>query len=68
MLNLDIAQRHTDLPQLGTTLWHCTRCDAFVSIHSNHAFEQAFCPACSTVALEFCGRLNCIPGILFDDA
>lgn len=68
MLNLDIANQYSGLPQLGTTLWHCQRCDAFISIHSARAFDEAFCPACAAVPLEFCGRLNGIPGIQFGDA
>lgn len=68
MLNLDIAKKYTDLPDLGITLWHCQRCDAFISIHSAQALDDAFCPACTTVLLEFCGRINGIPGIQFGDA
>jgi uncharacterized paraquat-inducible protein A len=68
MLNLDIANRYTVLPQMSTTLWHCNRCDAFISIHSAQLLADAFCPACGEVLLEFCGSLSSIPGIQFGDA
>jgi uncharacterized paraquat-inducible protein A len=68
MLNLDISNRHTTLPQLGTTLWHCGQCNAFISIHSAQLLDAALCPGCGKVRLEFCGRLTSIPGIQFGDA
>jgi len=68
MLHPDSKNGYTTLTQLGTTLWHCDRCNAFISIHSAQLLDQAFCPACGEVLLEFCGRLSCMPGIPFADA
>jgi uncharacterized paraquat-inducible protein A len=68
MLDLNITNRYTTLPQLPTTLWHCDQCDAFISIHSVQVLDQACCPACSDVLLEFCGTIGSIPGIQFADA
>jgi uncharacterized paraquat-inducible protein A len=68
MLNLDITNRYTTLPQLATTLWHCDRCNAFISIRSAQVLDEAFCPACGDVALQFCGSISGVPGIQFGDA
>jgi len=68
MLNLDVSNRHTTLPQLGATLWHCDQCNAFISIHSAQRLDAAFCPACGGVRLEFCGKLTGMPGIQFGEA
>jgi uncharacterized paraquat-inducible protein A len=68
MLHTDSTNSYTTLPQLGTTLWHCDRCNAFISIHSAKLLDQAFCPACGEVLLDFCGRLSSMPGIQFADA
>jgi hypothetical protein len=69
MLNLDITNQNAGLPQFGTTLWHCGRCDAFISIRSAQLLEGVFCPVCGeVVVLEFCGRLSSMPCIQFGDA
>jgi hypothetical protein len=53
---------------LDATLWHCTRCNAVISIHSSHAVAEAFCPACLQVPLEFCGTFGGIPGLQVGNA
>lgn len=68
MPDVDITNRYTTLPQLAATLWHCESCNAFISIHSDQSLDQAFCPACGDVLLEFCGSINRIPGIQIADA
>ena len=68
MLTSDITNRSNTLPRLSTTLWHCGRCDAFISIKSAQVLNEAFCPACGDVLLEFCGSLSGIPGVEFGDA
>jgi hypothetical protein len=60
MLTLDTTKQHAEPPALGTTLWHCDRCDALVSIRSAQLFSGVFCPICGEVVLEFCGRLDII--------
>jgi hypothetical protein len=68
MLDLDTTSRNAILPQMSTTLWHCNRCDAFISIHTAQLLDEAFCPACGKVLLEFCGSLSSLPGIQFGEA
>jgi hypothetical protein len=68
MLKLDIASPYTAPPQFRTTLWHCGRCDAFISIRSAQFLEEAPCPVCGEVVLEFCGKVSSMPWIQFGDA
>jgi len=68
MLTLEMTNCHATKPQVGTTLWHCSHCDAFMSIHSVRLPDAIHCPACGEVLLDFCGRLSSIPGIQFGDA
>ena len=68
MLNLDITNRRNVVPQFGTTLWHCSRCDAFISIHSDQLPDEPFCPACCEAGLDFCGKFSSMPWIQFGDA
>jgi hypothetical protein len=44
----------TPKPDLTGTLWHCEKCDCFVSIHSAHLVEEPQCPVCVNEVLEFC--------------
>jgi DNA-directed RNA polymerase subunit RPC12/RpoP len=60
MLTLDITNQPAEPPEFGTTLWHCGRCDALISIRSAQLFEGVFCPICGEVVLEFCGRVSII--------
>jgi hypothetical protein len=68
MLTLDITNQQAGPLQFGTTLWHCDRCDAFISIRAAQPLEGVFCPVCGGGALEFCGRINSMPCIQFGDA
>ncbi len=68
MLTLDVTNHHTAMPEFGTTLWHCSRCDAFISIRSVQITGEAMCPVCGVVVLEFCGKLNNMPWVQFGDA
>jgi len=54
-------------PELKGTLWHCERCNSFVSIHSAQLLHEALCPIC-TRQLEFCGTFDSILGWQFADA
>ena len=53
MSDLDVTSRCTTPPQPLATLWHCSRCNALVSIQSAHVVSEAFCPACVDAPLEF---------------
>ncbi len=68
MLTLDVTDHRTTITRCCTTLWHCDRCDAFISIRAAQLIDNALCPACGKLALEFCGRINNIPWIEFGDA
>ena len=68
MLNLEVRNHCTPVPRFATTLWHCSRCDAFISIRSAKLRDEAFCPVCGDLALEFCGTLTNMPWIQFGDA
>jgi hypothetical protein len=50
------------------TLWHCEKCDSFVSIHCASMLNEAFCPTCGDIPLEFCGTFDSILGKRFLDA
>jgi uncharacterized paraquat-inducible protein A len=54
-------------PELKGTLWHCEKCDSFVSLHSARVVREALCPMC-TVELELCGTFDSILGWKFADA
>jgi hypothetical protein len=45
-------------PEMTSTLWHCQRCDSFVSIHSAKVIHETFCPMCFDSELEFCGTFE----------
>lgn len=68
MSNVGIAGGRTTVPQLCTTLWYCDHCNALVSIQSAQVLDEAFCPACVEVPLEFCGRFSGIPGLQVGNA
>jgi hypothetical protein len=55
MSELTVANVYTTLSPVDHTLWHCTLCDALISIQSSYALVEAFCPACVEAPLEFCG-------------
>jgi hypothetical protein len=50
------------------TLWHCEKCQSFVSIHSAQTLCEAVCPTCEDTPLEFCGNFDSILGRRFVDA
>jgi uncharacterized paraquat-inducible protein A len=70
MLNMRIMNRQTTAPhmQMDATLWRCGQCNSFISIHSAQFVDQALCPTCGNVPLEFCGSFGSILGIQFADA
>jgi DNA-directed RNA polymerase subunit RPC12/RpoP len=68
MLTLDVTTHHNTMPQIGTTLWHCSRCAAFISIRSAQLMDEAMCPVCGLGVLDFCGQLSNMPCIQFGDA
>jgi len=55
-------------PQVKGTLWHCDKCESFVSIHCARTLCEALCPNCADVPLEFCGTFDSILGRRFVDA
>jgi uncharacterized paraquat-inducible protein A len=57
---------YTQLP--GTTVWFCRRCELLVSIRSADALEEAFCPACRRVPLEYFGAVTSTPDLQIGDA
>lgn len=59
------TSRHTDM---DATLWRCDQCNSFISIHSAQVVDEAFCPSCRDVPLEFCGAFGSVLGIQFADA
>jgi len=67
MSGLTVSTVYTTSCPVDHTLWHCALCNAFISIQSSHALEEAFCPACVGAPLEFCGTLR-IPGPCVADA
>ena len=52
----------------SATLWFCSQCNAFIAIHTVDAVEEAYCPACVEMPLEFCGKSNNLPGFQFGEA
>ncbi len=68
MLTPDVTDHRTAITPCSTTLWHCSLCDAFISIRAAQLIDDALCPACGKLVLEFCGRINNISWIEFGDA
>ena len=68
MLNVGNTNDRAIASQLRATLWRCDRCNSYVSIHSTHIVDEAFCPVCGDVPLELCGTFDSILGLQFTDA
>jgi len=68
MLNVGNTNDHATASHLRATLWRCDRCNSYVSIHSRHIVDEAFCPVCGDVPLELCGTFDSILGLQFADA
>ena len=68
MLNQGVAGYSAAPRQNGITLWHCSQCQAFITVRSAYVLNEAFCPACVEMPLEFCGSLSCIPELQFGEA
>jgi hypothetical protein len=68
MLNLESRDYWPKRPDLNCTVWHCYRCGSFVSVHSNKVVNEALCPLCFDIELEFCGSFASIIGQPFADA
>ena len=68
MLNVASMGDSATVRQLHGTLWHCDRCNSFISIHSMHIVDEAFCAVCVDVPLDLCGNFNSILGLQFADA
>lgn len=58
----------TNRTEITGTLWHCQRCDAFVSIHSARVVHETLCPMCIDTELDFCGTFESLLGRQFTDA
>lgn len=58
----------TQQQHLKGTLWHCAKCESFVSIHCLKIPYEAHCPVCSKSELEFCGSFDSLLGQQFADA
>jgi len=68
MLDVEVANQHPMVSPLHASLWRCESCNSFIAIHSPQTVEQALCPACTEVSLEFCGSFDSILGIRVADA
>lgn len=68
MLDARNDDRPAPAEQLRGTLWHCTRCDAFVSIHCVRLPRDPLCPTCFNAELEFCGGFESLLARQFADA
>lgn len=68
MSNLEAANVKSKPNRQVTTLWHCSKCGAFISIHSTYLVSEIFCPACVEMPLDFCGNSTCAPEFQFADA
>ncbi len=68
MYNLVTRESSTDRRALNGTLWYCSRCNSFVTVHSVQRVDQALCPVCVDMELEFCGKFASILGGPFADA
>jgi hypothetical protein len=67
MINAGIADHADVQPELKGTLWRCEKCLAFISIHSVIRVDEALCPSCMDIPLEFCGMFDSILGRQFTD-
>jgi len=68
MPNLSGSCNSTLPPLPSTTVWYCRRCEALVSIRSLYALEEAFCPACGRVPLEYLEAVSRIPDLQIGEA
>ncbi len=68
MLDPGTITERSRIPQITASLWHCSQCNAFVSIRALKVVEEPFCPACAEVALDFCGTMCGIPGLSFGES
>jgi hypothetical protein len=53
--------------ELVASLWQCSSCGSFISIHSPAKVSQAECPLCAMVPLRFCGSFEAILDLHFDE-
>jgi Zn-finger nucleic acid-binding protein len=53
--------------ELTPTLWHCPRCDAFITVYSDKIIEIAICPICCDVGLISRGNFETILGMALQD-
>lgn len=49
-------------PDLVGSLWHCDKCESFVSIHRAEPIDCAMCPTCAGKALKFCATFDSLLG------
>jgi len=68
MLNLGAASASSISKGKLTTLWRCSKCEAFISINSVYRIDETFCPVCVEIPLEFCGSSVSAPEFQFADA
>ena len=68
MYLLGVQEYPANQPQLRGTLWRCSQCDSFVTIHCANAIEGAVCPICVDHELEQCGTSGAIGAAHFADA
>lgn len=55
MYDLGVQEYPANQPRLRGTLWHCSQCRSFVTIHCTNWIEHALCPICDDSELEQCG-------------
>jgi hypothetical protein len=68
MLNVTCIYHGAHTPLAGATVWYCQRCEALISIRSAYTLEEAFCPACGRVPLEYFGSVNSTPDLQICEA
>jgi uncharacterized paraquat-inducible protein A len=68
MLTTETNDRPIPQEQLKGTLWHCSKCDAFISIHCLRLPQDPLCPTCFNTELDFCGGFDSFLGRQFADA
>jgi predicted RNA-binding Zn-ribbon protein involved in translation (DUF1610 family) len=53
---------------MHATLWQCSKCNAFIAIHSPYRIVEPLCPLCGDVDVDFCGEFHSMFGMQLADA
>lgn len=68
MLNVAVTGGPVALREDTATLWHCSQCQTFIAIRSVYVPDEAFCPICLEVPLDFFSSFTNITGLQFGEA